>query len=332
MDRLRALQYFVASAEEGSFAGAARRLDVSVPSVHRMVTALERTLGIALFDRSAQGLAPTASGARYLDACRPLLDELAAIDDAVALSAQRPAGTLSIGAHPQIAHPFLMPALPRFRVRYPEIRIDLRVIHRLDDRDAAMLDVFLLHGWPQADDLVHRRLERADSLVVAAPSYWAAHGIPRRPEDLARHACLVLRNPAGILLDLWEFEREGARVQVAVDGWLESNDREIVLDGVLAGEGVARVTRLTSRAHVQTGRLVPVLTDWVVQGGPPLNLLYRPALRRAPRVRAFIDFVDTLLREADADDAAPARRPTVALPDWHRRGAARASSAIRLRR
>lgn len=83
MDKLRALQYFVASADEGSLAGAARRLAVSVPSVHKLVASLERELGVALFQRSARGLALTANGLHYLDACRPLLAELAAADAAV---------------------------------------------------------------------------------------------------------------------------------------------------------------------------------------------------------------------------------------------------------
>lgn len=326
MDKLRALQYFVTAAEAGSFAGAARRLEVSVPAVQKLVTSLERTLGVRLFGRTAQGLTLTASGAGYLESCRPLLDELAAADEGVSRSAQRPSGTLAIGAHPQLAHHFLLPDLPRFHARYPDIQIDFRVVHRLSDADAGTVDVFLLHGWPEANDLVHRRLGYTKSLIVAAPEYWQAHGVPRQPGDLARHRCMLMRNPAGILIDLWEFERGGEKASVAVGGWLSSNDREVVLDAVLAGEGVGRFNQITTRAHLQSGRLVPALLDWEVKGGPPVNLLYRPNQRRTPRVRLFIDFVAALLREVEMESGGGSERP-----HWHRRGYGRASSVLRWR-
>jgi DNA-binding transcriptional LysR family regulator len=326
VDKLRALQYFVASAEAGSFAGAARRFEVSVPAIQKLVTALERSLGVGLFERSAQGLTLTASGASYMESCRPLLDELAAVDEAVARAAQRPSGTLAIGAHPQLAHHFLLPELPLFHARYPDILIDFRVVHRLTDPDAGTVDVFLLHGWPEANDFVHRRLGYSKSLIVAAPEYWRAHGVPRHPNDLARHRCMLMRNPTGILIDLWEFERGVEKASVTVGGWLSSNDREVVLDAVLAGEGVGRFNQITTRAHLQSGRLVPVLGDWEVKGGPPVNLLYRPNQRRTPRVRLFIEFVAALLREVEVESGGGAERP-----HWHRRGYGRASSVLRWR-
>ena len=88
---------------------------------------------------------------------------------------------------------------------------------------------------------------------------------------------MLMRNPAGILIDLWEFERGPEKAAVKVAGWLSSSGREVVLDRVLAGNGVARLNHLTTRGHLQTGRLIPVLPDWDVQGGPPINVLFRPS-------------------------------------------------------
>src|SRR5512135_2647600 len=104
MDKLRALHYFVAAAEAGSLTAAARTLQVSVPAVQKLVTSLERELGVKLFTRSRQGLRLTASGEGYLESCRPLLAELAIIDEAVSRSVHRPSGTLVIGLHAQLAH------------------------------------------------------------------------------------------------------------------------------------------------------------------------------------------------------------------------------------
>lgn len=331
MDKLRALEYFVAAAEAGSFAAAARQLEVSVPAVHKLITTLEDKLGVRLFNRNARGVTLTASGGAYLESCRPLLQEMEALDRALSRSADGPSGTLVVGAPPQLAHHFLLPALPRFHARYPDIQIDFRVVHRPTDPDAAAVDVFVLHGWPEGLDMVHQRLGHARSVVAATPAYWTLHGIPQHPSELLRHACMLMRNPAGILIDLWDFVRGQDRVSVKVGGWLCSNDREVVLHAVLAGEGVARFSELSTQAHLQSGRLVPVLPEWEVQAGPPLNLMYRSNHRRTPRVRLFLDFVGTLLEEFDAASTSATQRGTVERPLWYRRGYGRASSVLRWR-
>lgn len=328
MDKLRALQYFIASAESGSFAGAARRFEVTVPAVQKLINSLERSLGVQLFERSVRGLRLTASGDSYRDACRPLLDELSAIDEAVVRSTQRPGGNLLVAMHSQLAHHLILPRLAEFHQRYPDIQVELRVIHRLSDVDANAVEVFLLHGWPEAGDFVHRQLGLARSHIFASPAYWAEHGTPNHPKELAAHQCLVMRNPAGIALDLWEFDRGRERVAVKVNGWLASNDREVLLDAVLAGEGVGRFTLLTTRAQVNAGRLVPILLDWEVDGGPPVNLLYRASNRRNSRVRLFIEFVTAILNEAELEGLS-GRSAIRARPNWHRASYGRASSYLR---
>ncbi|MFO1197705.1 MAG: LysR family transcriptional regulator [Burkholderiaceae bacterium] len=330
MDKLRALQYFVAASDAGSFAGAARRLEVSVPAVQKMIGALERALGTKLLERSAQGVRPTVGGHEYLDCCRPLLEELASTEELLGRSSVRPSGTLAVAAHAQIAHNIVLPALPVFRARFPEIQFDFRIVHRTSDEDAQGADVLMLHGWPEAaPDYVHRKLGMTRSLIVASPEYWAARGIPTDPSELEGHECLMMRNPAGIVIDLWEFARAGERRSVRVNGWLSSNSREIVLDAVMQGQGVARFVEMTTRPQVQSGRLVPVLPDWEVQGGPPINLLYRASARRNPRARPFIDFVLQLLQQREAEGRFLERHPSAERPAWHRRGYGRASAAVR---
>jgi DNA-binding transcriptional LysR family regulator len=168
---------------------------------------------------------------------------------------------------------------------------------------------------------VHRQLGHTRALVVGSPEYWASHGIPQDPHELERHTCVLMRNPAGILIDLWEFVRGAEKTAVRVAGWLSSSGREVVLDWVLAGEGIARLNHLTTRAHLQSGRLVPVLLDWEVQGGPPINVLFRPSQRRTPRVRVFVNYLNALLDEIEAEGQRSAPRP-----HWHRVGYGRASS------
>lgn len=332
MNKLKAIEYFIASCEDGSFARAAQRLEVSVPAVQKLVGALEASLGFALLERGARGVRPTPGGREYLDRCRPLLaefEELGQTERALRGSSERASGTLAVAAHPQLAHQVLLPALPRFHVLHPEVEIDFRTVNRLSDADALTADVLLLHGWPEVPpDYVHRQLGASRSLVMASPAYWAQHGVPQHPTELARYTCLPMRNPAGILLDLWEFQRAAEVVQVPVRGWFTSNAREAVLDLVVSGHGVGRFTDLTTREQVQSGRLVPVLLDWEVQGGPPVNLLFKGSARRTLRLRVFIDFALQCLRDMGAGENTMGKAAT-ARPAWHVRGYGRASATLR---
>ena len=301
MDKLRALQYFVAAAEEASLSGAARRLEVSVTAVAKLVTALERSLGTRLFERTAQGLALTATGESYLDTCRPLLAELAEADESVAASTARLRGTIVVGVQHVLAYHCLLPVLPAFHARYPEIRLDVREFSRVNEEQVRGVDVFLVLGWPEAADLVQRRIGQARLLVCASPAYWAAHEMPRRPKDLQDHDCLLIRGFGGVLLDLWTFRRANEEESVTVRGWLVASNvhRDLVVEAALAGEGVARITDITDRGLVESGRLVPALTDWELTFVPPVTVMYQPSCRRIPRVRAFIDFVAGVFRELE---------------------------------
>ena len=332
MDKLRALEYFVAAAGEHSFSGAARRLDVSIPAISKLISSLESHLGTKLFERTSHGLTLTADGENYLETCQPLLEQFAAADDSVKGGIARPRGTLVVGAMPQLAMHCILPALPKFHARYPEIQIDLRVVNRINDADASAVDVFLLLGWPSTADLVHRRIAETRQLTCAAPAYWAAHGVPKHPQDLARHICFSFRNPEGTVIDLWRYERNGETEAVAVSGWLISNHRDVNLEAVLAGEGVARISDISAQAHFSSGRLVPVLLDWEMQDAPPINLFYRPNQRRNSRARVFIEFITTLFQDMEAEREKSINLRLTERPDWYGRRFGHVSAALRSRK
>ena len=282
-----------------------------------------------MFDRTVQGLTLTSNGEIYLEACQPLLDQLAVADEALRGAAANVRGTLVVGSPQMLAQHCLLPALPRFHARYPDLQIDIRDITRATDADAGAVDVQVIWGWTEPPaDLVQRRIGQSRFLICAAPSYWAANGIPMRPKDLERHVCFLFRTPAGTVHDLWQLERNGVKESVAAKGWLVSSHRDVALDAALAGEGVVRLTDLTIHTHVRSGRLVPVLLDWEMRDAPPIDVLYRPNQRRIPRVRVFIDFVTELFRELEAErgEKAGAHFRTERPRWWARHG--RASVAI----
>lgn len=331
MDKLRSLQYFLEAAEARSFSAAARRLDLSVAAVSKLVTTLERELGVKLFERHAHGLSLTASGASYLEACRPALAMLADAEQQATAAAVRPRGTVVVGVQPVIAQQCLAPALPRFNALYPDVQVDLRYLIDTSETECRGIDVILVLGWPdRTGDLVHRKIGAAGFVVCAAPSYWAANGVPQHPRELERHQCLAIRGNTGILMDSWDFCRGQERVSVAVKGWLLTDNahRDIVIDVALAGAGVVRLLDWHQRGgrEVSTGALAPVLTDWTQPDVPPVNLLYPPSVRRIPRVRLFIDFVMELFGDIERERANPT--PSSKAPEWRKMHRARASSAL----
>ena len=330
MDKLRALEYFIAAANARSFSKAARVLDVTVPAMTRLVGELEKRLGVRLVDRSNRGLSLTADGARYLDTCRPLLQQLSRAEEEITDAVARPLGTLVVGSPSYLSEHCLAPALPDFHARHPEIELDLRNIDRADLPSGGAADVLILFGWPDSRDWVQRRIAQTRMLVCAAPEYWRRHDMPQSPKDLERHTCLVYRDAEGTALDLWTYERGGVRETAAVKGWLVSNHRDDIVCAVLDGAGVARFSDLTIQQHLRAGRLVPALADWESKESPPVNLLFRPAHRRLPRVQLFSDFALQLFARLEKErQPRPSTRFPAERPSWYRRRRTRASAERR---
>lgn len=311
MDRLRSLEYFISAAEHGSFSEAARQLGVSVAAVAKLVAALERSLAVPLFERGHGGLALTAAGLAYLDACRPALVELAQADEqARAAASPKPRGTVVVGMPIVLAQECLVPALPGLRARHPDLQIDLRSVQRPGEPAAAGCDVLVLLGWPNdIGDWIHRSIASVRMVVAASPAYWSRHGMPTHPSELTQHACLALRNSTGTLLDMWHFSSGADSVAVPVRAWLmtDNSQRNVVVGAAVAGLGVARLLDCNVLAghELASGRLVTALSDWESTEVPGVHLLYPPRVRRVPRVRAFIDFITQVFDDLQQRRAQP---------------------------
>ena len=330
MDKLKAIRYFLAAAQTGSLSGAARQQGVSLQAVAKLVTALEVQLGAALFKRGSRGLQLTADGAQYAEACAPLLEQLQAADDGLRQARQRPQGTLVVGGTPFLMQHCIVPALPAFHASYPDLTLDLRAVLHLDDAASRDCDLVMLHGWFEAGAWVRRELPVMAQVTAATPAYWARHGVPRHPRDLAAHTCLSYRNPYGKLLDLWRYRQAGPQgevlEEVVVRGWLNSNHRDNLLELALGHGGVMRIAFATAQADFASGRLSAVLLDWELMDPPPLAIYFRPELRRALRLRVFAEFAAARCTELSALTDAKGQASLDGRPGWHRGNHGRASS------
>lgn len=330
MDKLRAIEYFVAAARTGSLSQAARRFEVSVPAVAKMVRALERELGATLFDRTTRGLILTADGERYLTVCEPLIGQLTDVELSLNRTRQRPRGTVILETPPLFSRHLLLPALPAFHRRYPDLRIDLRMVDRvtITDAEANGIDALILLGWPVVADLVVKKIAQMRLLVCATPGYWAKHGIPTRPKELENHTAFLVRNSKGLLLDSWRFRQGDDEEAAELKGWLVAERRDIVLDAVLTGEGIARLADLSVQHLINAGALVPVLPDWESIDAPPVHLLHRPLHRSSPGLRAVLGLLEGCVRQLEAGRQLPyLSNARLERPAWYRRTYGRASSS-----
>lgn len=294
MDKLRALQYFVRVVEAGSFAAAARELEVSPPAVTHLIASLERALGTKLLRRGSRHLSLTPDGEQFLPTCAAVLNELQAAEARLSTSRARTSGKLVVGVQKAFGH-FMAP----FLARHPEITLDLRFVRNPKEPLAALVDVLVFVGWIEDTDLVARRCGQLQYMTCASPAYWRARGVPGDPEELCKHDCLALRSGWGAVLDVWKYRRHEEAREVGLRTRMVSDDMDWMIEAAVRGAGVVRLIDLKTAPFVDQGMLEPVLADWEALEAPPIHVLYPRGSRRSARVNAFVNYVSEVCDDLD---------------------------------
>jgi len=285
------LQAFIVVARERSFTRAAAQLGVSQPALSHTIKGLESRLGIRLLTRNTRGVSPTEAGERLLANLGPYYEGIEAELAAVTSLRERPAGTIRITASDYGARSFLWPSLSRLMLDYPDINIEIDINNRMVDIVAERFDAGIRFGDQVAKDMIAVRITPDLRMaVVATPDYFAAHRRPETPQDLTAHSCINLRLATYGGLYAWEFEKDGSTLEVHVRGQFTGNTTPQMLEGALAGVGVAYVPLTLAQEHIDSGLLVPVLEDW--WPAFPGYHLYYPSRRQ--HSRAFALVVDAL--------------------------------------
>ena len=233
---------FVRAVECHGFTPAAHDLGVTPSAVSKLVTRLERKLGVRLLQRSTRRLALTAEGEIYFERVQRIVGEIADLESDVMRFAQQPRGRVRISVGTAFATYALVPALPEFVARYPEITLDLVISEYAIDLVEAGIDLAIRVG-PLGDvNLAARRIGELERVITAAPAYLAKHGVPRKAEDLARHNCLTLPDIAG--QSEWPFRGTSGVRMVPVKGSITVNNAETLYELALQGLGVIRLSDL----------------------------------------------------------------------------------------
>lgn len=290
MADFRALAVFVKVAERLSFVQAARDLGMTQSGVSNAINRLESELGVRLLARTTRSVGLTDDGAAFLDRCRQILFSLEEAEQVLSHARLKPSGRLRVDMPVSFGRIKIVPLLPEFRTAYPEVQLALSFTDRYVDLVGEGIDVAIRFGALADSSLIARRFTRTQFGVVGAPRYFAAHGRPRRPEDLLRHNCLayVIRE-IGVVRQ-WQFRRGGAGFTVTPRGDMSFDDGAALCATACAGFGLAQLHDYYTDEAIASGRLEPVLRKF----SPPIDpisLVYPPTRHLSPKVRAFVDFM-----------------------------------------
>ena len=286
MDTLRTLEAFARSVELGSLSNAARALGTTQPTVSKLITQLEHSLGVRLLRRTAAGLSLTEEGRRFHERARRMLEdyEEAVVDGRAGI--QQPRGVLRVSAPVTLGQRHLNAMMVEFLKRYPDIELELLLDDRFVDPVEERIDVALRIGGVLPQHLVARRLGAWPRVLVASPAYVAVRGKPGTPQKLLGHDYLrYAPGDDGVLL-----QGPDGLVSVPVRSRYRVNNAVALLDSVLDGAGISLQPVWMVAELLKQGRLVRVLARYT---GPvqEAHLLYAPSRRQPLRVRVLVDFL-----------------------------------------
>jgi DNA-binding transcriptional LysR family regulator len=254
---------FVTVAREGSFTRAAAQLGVSQSALSHTIRGLETRLGIRLLTRTTRSVSPTEAGERLLATVAPRFDEIQAEVAALSDLRDKPAGTIRISAAEHAATHVLWPKLAKFLPDYPDIKVEVTLEFGMVDIVANRYDAGVRLGDQVAKDMIAVRIAPDLRMaVVGTPAYFARHPAPLVPQDLTAHNCINLRLSTHGGLYAWEFEKDGQKLNVRVQGQLTFNSSSPMLRAALGGFGLGCVPEDQVHEHVAAGRLVRVLEEW----------------------------------------------------------------------
>jgi DNA-binding transcriptional LysR family regulator len=290
IDHASEMAAFVRVVDSNGFSAAAPALGLSPSAVSKLVTRLETRLGVRLLQRTTRALHLTQEGEVFYTAAKRIVGEIDALEDQIAGQSGTPGGLLRVTTSLAFSGHQLAPVLSEFLARYPLVQVELLPTDRVIDMVEEGVDIAIRIGRLADTSFMARKIGEDKRLICAAPSYLARHGTPQRPEDLARHNCLVSRDRSQ--LNRWPFKRDGQVFELEVSGRVAVTEGEIQMQLALQGIGIVRLTRLTLARAIREGTLVPLLSEFAAyDDAVPIHAVYPHRRHLAPKVPAFVNFL-----------------------------------------
>ncbi|RYY93888.1 MAG: LysR family transcriptional regulator [Comamonadaceae bacterium] len=313
MDQFQSMRVFARVVEAGSFTRAAASLDIPKASATKMVQQLETRLRVKLLNRTTRRLTVTPDGAAYYERTVRLLNDLDDIEASMTNAQASPTGRLRIDVGSSVASLIVIPALPEFYRRFPDIQLDLGVGDRPVDLISDNIDCVIRGGELVEQSLVARRVGNISLITVATPAYLARHGVPKHPRDLEEGDHVLVNYFSARTGRPFPntFEKDGERIEFAGRHLLSVNESNAHMAAALAGLGVSQSAYFMAAPHLASGALVEVMPEW---RHPliPVHVVYPPNRHLSARVRAFVEWVVEVFDQLDA--LAPADRVAAATP------------------
>ena len=296
MDRMTSMAAFVKVVESGGFSAAARTLRISPSMVTAHVQSLEERLGVRLLNRSTRKVSPTEVGHAYYERCLQILAEVEDADNVAQALQTTPRGTLRLNTSIAIP-PLLAPVISEFVALYPNVAVNMTITDGMIDLVEEGFDLAVRNMLVPDSALIARRIATYRFVVCGAPGYFAARGIPRQPADLAAHNCLIFSPSAWG--NEWRFAGPDGEQSVPVSGNLHANSDNALRLAAVHGQGLAMAPGFLFADDIKSGRLVPVLTEFL-RTEHAVNAIYPHRQHVSAKVRSFIDLLAKRFREDPA--------------------------------
>jgi DNA-binding transcriptional LysR family regulator len=287
MDRIDAMQAFVAVADLRGFAPAARKLGQSPSNVTRLIAALEDRLGARLLQRTTRSVTLTDAGSRYLERARRILSDVEEAEAAAEGERTRPSGRLVVSAPVGFGRLHVSPLMSAYLMRYGEVAGELRLSDRMINLVEDGVDLAVRIGHLPDSTLVARHVGEMRRIVVASPGYLQARGEPKRPAAIGSHETIQFGATAATE---WQFVEDGREVRLAATPRFTTNSADAAIQYAEQGGGLTRVLAYQAADAIKRGRLKIVLQKFE-QPPLPIHLVYPTSRLLSAKVRTFIDLV-----------------------------------------
>ncbi|CDI23162.1 MULTISPECIES: LysR family transcriptional regulator [Klebsiella] len=298
MDRFDAMRAFARVVEAGSFTKAAQTLHMSKTTVTQLIQQLESRLRVRLLHRTTRKLGVTPDGAVYYERVIRLLADMEDAENSLSSAAMTPRGRLRVDVPSPLARLILVPALPAFHARYPDIQIDMGVSDRVVDLIGDNVDCVLRGGQITDQSLIARHVGDLQIGVYVAPSYVERLGAPAHPRELQNtdHCIVGFLSSRTSKIDPLVLCSENERIEITGNYVLAVDDGNAYLEAGLVGLGVIALPNYMAAAHQAVGALIPLFTQWGISP-MPLYLAFPPNRHVNAKLRVFIDWIVELMEQ-----------------------------------